>query len=60
MRIDRAVKVLNNDVHREQNIDSLTFQSGFTSREAFFTVFKSIMGKTPTEFLLETTNDKSR
>ena len=53
MRIERATKAITLDSKNEQNFDTLTYQSGFTSREAFFKAFKHIMGKTPIEFLNE-------
>lgn len=57
LRIERAVKALSQDIENNQNIDSLTYQSGFTSRKAFFLAFKNIMGKTPVEFLMDISNN---
>lgn len=60
LRIERAVKALSHDIENQQNIDSLTYQSGFTSREVFFLAFKNIMGKTPIEFLMDMGSNKSK
>lgn len=59
LRIERAAKTLSQDIENKQNIDSLTYQSGFTSRKAFFLAFKNIMGKTPIEFLMDIGSNKS-
>ncbi|MBQ7941094.1 MAG: helix-turn-helix transcriptional regulator [Muribaculaceae bacterium] len=56
LRIDRAIRTLNNDTAHEQNIDTITFQSGFSSRSAFHTAFKKNIGKTPAQYLEETGN----
>lgn len=53
MRIERAVKTLSNDTTHEQNIASITYQSGFSSKEAFRWAFKKNMKKTPEQFMEE-------
>ena len=53
MRIERAVKTLSNDNAHEQNIASITYQSGFSSKEAFRWAFKKNMKKTLEEFMEE-------
>lgn len=53
MRIDRAVRVLNNDTAQEQNLESITYQSGFLSPESFAIAFKKNIGKTPSQFIYE-------
>ena len=54
LRIERAVRTINRDTEHEQNIDTITFQSGFTSRSAFHSAFKKVMDKTPAQYMKET------
>lgn len=53
IRIERAVKTLSNDTSHEQNIASITYQSGFSSKEAFYWAFKKNMNMTPEQFMEE-------
>ena len=60
MRIERAVKTLNNDIHNEQNMEMITYQSGFLSKESFYVAFKKNMGKTPSQYIEEIRKKNSR
>lgn len=53
LRIERAVKVLSKDSEHEQNIATITYQSGFYSKESFYAAFKKNVGKMPSQFLKE-------
>ncbi len=53
LRIERAVRTLNNDKLKEQNLTTITYQSGFISKAAFHSAFKKIVGKTPKQFIEE-------
>lgn len=53
LRIERAVKALSMDLENKQNIVTITYQSGFYSKESFYTAFKKNVGKTPSQFIKE-------
>lgn len=53
LRIERAIQVLNSDVANEQNMATITYQSGFSSKQAFYAAFKKNIGKTPDQFMEE-------
>lgn len=53
IRIERAVKVLKEDSDKQQTIETITFQSGFTSKEAFRKAFRQQMGIPLTQWLSE-------
>lgn len=51
LRIERAINVLKEDTHNQQTIDTITFQSGFASREDFLKAFKYYTGKSLSQWL---------
>ncbi len=53
LRIERAVKALSMDLENKQNIVTITYQSGFYSKESFYAAFKKNVEKMPSQFLKE-------
>jgi AraC-like DNA-binding protein len=49
-RIKYAAELLKNPDHKEKSILEIAYMSGFNSKSAFNTYFKTIMGKTPSNF----------
>jgi len=49
-RIKYAAELLKNPEHKEKSILEIAYMSGFNSKSAFNTYFKTIMGKTPSNF----------
>jgi AraC-like DNA-binding protein len=47
-RIEKAKKLL--ETENNLTVESIGYESGFSSKSTFFTTFKKITGKTPTEF----------
>lgn len=49
-RVEEFKSLLENDPDKTQNILTLAYESGFSSKTAFYTVFKKTCGVTPTDY----------
>ena len=49
-RVDYAISLLVNDIHKKLTMEAIGSQSGFTTRSNFYKTFKEFTGKTPLEY----------
>lgn len=51
LRIEHAVKLLNENAHYQMSIEGIALQSGFKTKSSFYAAFRVVYGMTPTEWM---------
>ena len=50
-RIDEAIRILNNDMHRTYNIIDVAYDVGYNNKVTFNKAFKNFIRMTPTDYI---------
>lgn len=56
LRVEYAIGLLKNDVHKSMSIEGIAYQSGFKTKSSFYSAFRSIYQMTPTEWIEKNLN----
>ena len=59
-RIDEAIRILNNDIHRNYNMIDVAYDIGYNNKVTFNKAFKNFIHMTPTEYVKKKSKSYSK